>query len=291
MISGSLLLSREESVINTYKRIPRILIDLILFSLLYFWSDAIKQGYEFSVLHTMKNILQVNYWHLWYLYAYITFLISLPILRKLIKGLDLSALKYMVVTITLIMGIISIIESFAAISIYQYIEPSWMTNYVFIYPVVGYMLDHKVNVENIKVIDIAKMWFLNIICYIVSEVCQYNFLLIQPDSRSETFLNLFLLINSIVLFITVKYILERVELGKVLCKFITESGSCTFGIYLFHVWFLRDIPFLKNMWMCIEQDTIIGRYFGIYISCILVFCICGVITCFLRRVPLIKEFF
>lgn len=44
MISGSLLLNKDESLRDTYKRLPRIIIDVLLFSLLYFWIGAKSAG-------------------------------------------------------------------------------------------------------------------------------------------------------------------------------------------------------------------------------------------------------
>ena len=107
----------------------------------------------------------------------------------------------------------------------------------------------------------------------------------------ETFLNLFVAINAIVVFITVKYIFEIIVLDTRMKKWIIEIGKCTFGVYLIHVWILRDIPFFKTIWFSIEQNTIIGRYFGIYLSCVLCFVICTIIIYFLRKLPLVRELF
>ena len=108
MMSGALLLGREESL----SRIIRILVDLIVFSLLYFWIDTKLVGQEFSLSSTLKMMISSNYWHLWYLYAYIVFVISLPVLRKLVKGMDESGAKYLFVLAFVYMAVYPILKVF-----------------------------------------------------------------------------------------------------------------------------------------------------------------------------------
>lgn len=44
MISGSVLLRKKETMIETYKRIPKFLADLIVFSLVYFFAESLISG-------------------------------------------------------------------------------------------------------------------------------------------------------------------------------------------------------------------------------------------------------
>lgn len=91
MISGSLLLRKNENIKNTYKRIPKILIDLVFFSFLYFGFDTWSSSGTISSLEILKNMATSNYWHLWYLYAYFALIITLPILREMVKGLQVKS--------------------------------------------------------------------------------------------------------------------------------------------------------------------------------------------------------
>lgn len=74
MISGALLLRKEETICATYRRIPRIFTDLVLFSLLYYWTDAISWGNSFyPILSTVfaeigKCTFGVYLLHIWVLW-------------------------------------------------------------------------------------------------------------------------------------------------------------------------------------------------------------------------------
>ena len=110
MISGMMLISRTETIKETYRRIPRILVDLVLFQLLYFRTDALSSGAAYSLRDMALSLIQKNYWHLWYLYAYIAFLITLPIVRKLVTGLDVRISVYMLAVAVFVKGFIPVIE-------------------------------------------------------------------------------------------------------------------------------------------------------------------------------------
>lgn len=87
MISGALLLKKDEPLKDTFKRIFKIVLDLVIFTTIYMWYDAYLAGKTLNILQVLKLIVTSNYLHLWYLYSYIGFLLSLPLFRKLIKGL------------------------------------------------------------------------------------------------------------------------------------------------------------------------------------------------------------
>ena len=72
---------------------------------------------------------------------------------------------------------------------------------------------------------------------------------------------------------------------------MVETGKCTFGIYLLHIWFLWKIPFLYDFWIKIEHSQIFGSYAGVFVSCILTFVTAGTVTYLFRRVPGIKKLF
>ena len=78
---------------------------------------------------------------------------------------------------------------------------------------------------------------------------------------------------------------------SVISRMISKFGKCTFGIYLLHILLLWRIqPFYR---FCIKyfETGKVGNEFGIYLSCICVFAIAGVVTCIFQKIPLIKRLF
>lgn len=91
MIAGALLLNRQEESIKKLwiHRILHILSLLFLWSLFYYLV-AVYQGSEtFSLTHFLGKLYYKNWnFSYWYLYAYVAFLISLPLLRRLAQNLN-----------------------------------------------------------------------------------------------------------------------------------------------------------------------------------------------------------
>ena len=88
MISGALLLQREESIETLYKkRIAKFIIVLILISFVYFWHQG-RLVAAFNLKESLTEIYRSNVAvGLWYLYSYIGILVMLPLLRVLARGM------------------------------------------------------------------------------------------------------------------------------------------------------------------------------------------------------------
>lgn len=287
MLSGSMLLFKEESIRQTYKRIPRIVLDLLLFSILYYLIDCYFAKSSFNIIDVLINISKTSYWHLWYLYAYIGYIITLPFLRKMVKGLDVKSSIYILSVASILMGIIPIYETFVQ-PLYEKLKPSWMISNIFIYPVAGYILDRIFDIKKVKPKHLIIMWISSLFCLFISGICEHHFLALHKGSTLETFLSNFSLIYASTIFITLKYIMTKVQFKYKLKAIIVEMGKCTLGIYLLHLIFLEKIPFLTKLWGKIE---LLRWNLGVFISCLLVFIICFVITYLLRKIPLIRKLF
>lgn len=99
MVSGSLLLQKEESISAIYKkRISRIAIVLLSFSAFYYMMQTVRGKRSiFSPVDFVKNLLAGNIQEsLWFLYLYLGILILLPILRKLAVGLTEKEFLYFI---------------------------------------------------------------------------------------------------------------------------------------------------------------------------------------------------
>lgn len=295
MISGALLIDKEESWKSTFRRMIRIGIDLIVFSLLYF-------GIDFLILENpdpLTKMIGSNYWHLWYLYTYLAFLLALPVMRKLALGLDERTSWYLLILAGIFMAFFPVLSEFLPTGLNENLNIPWITSNIFIYPMAGYILAKKIPKEFFTWKRIGLLWLLNLCCFILGEVIEYQFLLRTPEQVGdmsgryfdERFLINFCLVNAVTLFVTIRFLMKRASLPGLLQRLIQEAGKDTFGIYLLHIWFLWKIPFLYGIWMRIEHTGVFGYHFGILISCLLTFVLAGLLTAVLRRIPLIKKLF
>ena len=296
MMSGALLIKKEEPFQKTLLRIPRILIDLIVFTFLYSIVDAHILGYPFSVVSTVQTMVGTNYWHLWYLYAYIVFVISLPVLRKMASGLDETSSKYLFWLAFFFMGIYPMLEALSPVGINNELKITWVTANIFIYPMLGYALENKIPKEYFSKPRLIRLWIFNLACFAVSETAQYLFMKknVGVDNGGyfdEKYLISFCVVNAVAIFATVRYFTDHVVLSEKVTAVLAEIGKDTFGIYLLHIWFLWKIPALYQIYNKVETAGAFGYHFGILISCVIAFVCAGVVTSVLRRIPVVKKLF
>ena len=113
MISGALLLPREPDPLPVLfgKRIKRQVVVLLVISLIY---ELIRVHQDPGTVFSVKEYLKRTYssgtgFHLWFIYFYIAFLISLPFLQGIASGLKVHYYNYMVL-ICLIFNTVTITD-------------------------------------------------------------------------------------------------------------------------------------------------------------------------------------
>lgn len=100
IVSGALLLNKDEADSVVWKkRIPRMLAVLVIFSALqYFFRIYNGRITNPSLVDFIKRLLSNNIQQTyWFLYAYIAFLIILPIMRRMVKSMTLKDLLFLVI--------------------------------------------------------------------------------------------------------------------------------------------------------------------------------------------------
>lgn len=238
-ISGALLLPKEESIKEVYrKRVLRIFIVLVLISLVY---DVYNYRADLSVL-SVKQFLYLLYsydhhYHLWYLYTFLAFLMLLPFLRKMVKGMENVHFLYIAGIAVVFKEIVPILE-WALSNDYWKLNPKFNISgfvcNIILFPCIGYYIENRMDIKRVKGQHIALLWIVNVITIIVSCI-----LVEKTSAMSELydgrFRSTFDMINMITVYITGKYVFDRHSASVGLSRIIESFGDCTFGIYLIHV--------------------------------------------------------
>lgn len=299
-ISGALLLGRETKSLKDLwrKKILRIVIVLILVSLVYYLIDLAKykSGFDFGYFMERLYAKTLKY-HLWYLYAYIAFLISLPFLQSLVKSMKKKHFIYMVGIAVFFGAVIPVLEylfSKGTVTMNANMRVSWLISTIVLYPCIGYFLDKYVTVTK-KTLLWA--WAVNLVGIIISMVM--TFIKGQntggqfPIASSQTFHSTFALLNCIAIFMMVKYICENRDKVKkkkpkiMMKKLVLSLGECTFGIYLVHLIFLKS-EMCDNMFR--GMATIgINKIVIAVVVCLWVLCLSYIVTVVLRKIPVIRR--
>lgn len=296
-ISGALLLNREDEPLKRLwkDKILKFAVILIAISFL----TAVGLIFFSSKEHTLQSCLRRFYSsnlsaQLWYLYAYLAFLMSLPFLRALVKNLK-DKYFYYLIGLVLIFQTIPVLEYFIwqqKFTLNGNLRPYWMMSNIVIYPCVGYFLEHRIKIEKARKWLIL-LWVINILTIALSAiVTNYRCTLLNDfsEGKSQLFYNNFVLINCITIFITIKYLVEKIFITENLSNIILWLGSGTFGVYLFHIIFQNTFIFRK---LLILLKNSVGVHINFmlanwsYVLCLMIFCF--VFTGILQKIPIIRK--
>ncbi len=294
-ISGAIMLNREDELLSTLwkKRILRMVLILVVISILYYISPT----YPSLEAKSIRNFLHLFYsngvdGHLWYLYAYISFLISLPFLRAMVRNLEGKYYYYMIGIVLFIVGVLPVIEYLlwqGDCTLNWHSTVAWLNINIVFYPILGYFLQNKLDIVKLKKI-IPLLWVFNIAGILISSYMTYYKGVVTGGfsaAESQTFHGNFAVLNIICIFVTVKYIFVYIRLPHWMEALISSVGECTFGIYLLHILVLR-IPFMEKILTFLIRNGV-NSMIAVFIQCFCIMLISYFITLVLKRVPVLKK--
>ena len=290
MISGALLLPKEESIKELFqKRVLRIVIALIgchFVHYIYFLGRKITLfsfSHFFERVYTGKGVLA-----LWFLYAYLAFLIILPFLRKLIKSMKEKEYHYMII-LFLIMQIIYVVEYCLWKGEMSYNESFslFVTSTIVFYPILGYYIENC----QIKTTDvqrrIKRLVCFSIIAFIITSLLtQYRCYIIGEwqENSSQKFFECFIFVPAATVYLASKHFFETHSVHKVIKQGIEIAGTCSFGVYLFE--YIYRVTTEKIFYY-------LSSFLPVLVACLLwIFCACIlgiIITYILKHIPIVKK--
>lgn len=236
MISGALLLGRNESLKVLFtKRILRMVLVLILVSIPYYiWRtpDAVPSvvGY-FRTLITGAATTS-----LWYLYAYIGFLLMLPFLRAVAAHLKKREYLYLLIAHIVFTVLFTVFDNFIFenghnkdFSIAVILE----TN--IFYPLMGYYIENVMDSSKFRKKNYWIAGVLSLISVFVTigiSMLYYNLHGETLDIEAyQTFFEILLCVPAISLFFIMKGVVH-VKAGSAWYRILSWVGGTVFGVYL-----------------------------------------------------------
>lgn len=289
MISGALILNKDYSFKEIFYKVIRILIALLSASLFYYIAKTIEFNFNqfnlidfFKITYSSKVVIP-----LWYLYAYMAFLIMVPFLRILVKHMDNNYYKYL-----LCLGIVfgvgrGLIAAFTGQWSNSDFSILFLESTIY-YPLLGYFIENVIDMKKIKknkVLVLVIILFISVFASVI-----FNYYQIQKTNNllDQSFLSTFNYIHATIIYFIVKYISVKIlnfSNHKLFSNIICTIGTCTFGIYL-----LEDALRSKIYWKVLSKilpivNGMVASLFSI-ICCIIV----GVfIVLILKKIPYIKK--
>ncbi len=290
-ISGALLLGREPEPLARLwrRRIAPMLIMLVGISALYYVAYMVVYGnVNFGIADFIESLCTNNIAApLWFLYAYISYLIVLPFLQSMTKSLKYEHYYYFMAIAAVFNGIIPAIEYLATngASLYNNMfNQYFMVANLLLYPCIGYFIQNKFEITVKKLIVSWGVNALTIAFTCFMTFCSYKNNGTLPELDMNVFYNSFSFINMICVFMTIKYIFMRIKCKKIE-NFIYLLGGCVFGIYIFHPALLRMRSFVLKDLMAIGMNDL----FAILLVCFCVLMITFGFILLLRKIPFMNR--
>ena len=261
IISGALMLGKKQEGFRDLfqKRILKYLFILISISIVYGLSNHILKGTHYTAETFFKSLYSSNIkYHLWYIYAYIAFLILVPLLQSFCNGMQNRHFIYLIL-MHLSFRMISVIDYLFwkdALSLESHLIATLPINIVLL-PMIGYYIENRVDITNVGK-KLLILWTTNIVLIALS--CYMTYIRgidrgIFSEADSQRYFSYFTFMNCITVFLTIKYIFNRVQLKENLRRTIVLISGCCFGIYLIHIMF-QDLPIRMRIMKTIQEQAI-----------------------------------
>lgn len=228
MISGVTLLGRDESFKDLFfKRILRMLIVIPLFSMVQYIAMILMKGeMSFDMMYYLQRLFEGNMTEqYWYLYAYLAFLIALPVLRPLAQNMSEQGCRYMMVIAIAWSYIPKLLKTFTIFNVSGSIDFFFDGQLIF-YPLIGYFIGRKLSEDKLH-----KTYFYVLILSFVIALNMGLELLAHKVSGEWGLYNLSVMPITILIFVIIRILGARISSDKI-GMVIAYLGSLSFGIYL-----------------------------------------------------------
>lgn len=285
MISGYLLLGRQDSWSIAWKRIFRILVVLIFSAAAY----AVFHGLTLEprltpeeMLHTFLRFYYIPPSNaLWYLYAYLGILIMMPFLQKMEKTMTKTDYRVLFCLSAVFTGTIPMLYHF---------HNSILITGEFALPLMSNTIAMLFAGRYFSRFGVKKTWLgfliaaaVLIASVLLSTALTYREYYIYLGIEYLYFDNREFLPNMLAT-LSLFYLATFVTLPEKLEKAVTYVGSCTFGIYL-----LGDMVLDSSMpFYALLQDTI-HPLIAMVLYEIFIFAVCFVVIALVRKIPGMKK--
>ena len=285
MISGYLLLPRSESLSDFYlKRMPRILIPFVVWSLIYLgWFCGNHPNTCTPSLAWNLLLVQGTYYHLWFLYSLVNIYLVLPLLRLMIRpDLDKKYLWYLVGLWLIFQPVLALAHRFWNFSIK--LSPPLTTGFVG-YFFLGYLLG-EVGLSRIRLIVCVVVWVISALITIVGTYI-FTYQAGQFSGFFYDFVSLNVIFASGAVFLLMRWLSE----AKVFTSATSQARMRTFaigafGIYLVHI---LVIEVLSGWIPSLHINSFMGNpVWTVPLVSILVFALSFIVVRVLQRIPVLK---
>ena len=289
MISGALLLPKKESLKELFqKRILRMGLVLLVFSGIQYVLLLLEGRAALSGKVVAQVILQdgmiPSYW---FLYAYIAYLLILPILRKVAEVMSKQDYIYLFALMLLVEGFLPMVLNLAGIGGTNYFFSIPFLNQIIIYPLLGHYKEYFVAEHhyNKKTNIIVGLCMAVVVLFFIA-MTQWRGLPYEEFTTYDKGLYTcsFTMLLDVGIYYFVKYFDLKKQHSIKYNQMLHSMGECAFGIYLIEQPIRERSSFIYD-----GLSPVIGRFPACIVWVICIFIVAYSIVAILRRIPGVRK--
>ena len=159
---------------------------------------------------------------------------------------------------------------------------------VMFYPLIGFYIDHKVDMEKMTGKKVALMMLAGFVGIVISNTCTYYQGTHSPNGFTQDYVQLFDYLTTICVFVLIKYTAVKFNDFSGIprfCRIVTLIGELTFGIYLMD-------PIWKKLFYRQFEAVLEPSMITILVSvlwCLTSMCLGGIVTFALKKIPVFRK--
>lgn len=284
MISGALLIGKDHDDEKNYiKRIKKLVITLLSWTIIYYVWDIFIMGYNKPLIATLfrTSFVPIKA-HLWFMYALISIYLILPFVRKIFKNTNSNEDKLFIYLWIFFTGIVYVLRLLIGAIGFNvqilYPVPLVQGTYYLGYFVLGHIIYKYLSKIRFNKNQLLSIFSINIfIVFIITFTA--SIITNKYYEALFAYRSIFYILSSssiMILLLKNKYILKR----KVI-KFIDYIAPYSFGIYLSHVIFLNIFNRIGITWL--------NSIFGIPLFSIIIFILSYMLVYLIKKIKYLKE--
>ena len=290
MISGALLLPKEESLGDLLKkRVLRYALVLALFSLVAYLLDLQKSGQSFSLYFFVTRLYAFRFVDsYWFLYGYLGYLLTLPLLRRMARGMNDREFLYLFALGLVFQGMDLVTAFLFREELYA--EPSFTLvaiNYTVFYPLLGYYLEHRLPARCLEKKRVWLSFAVALLALIAMAAATEVYCRRYEDwstAGGEMFFWRLSFLVAGAMYRQAKPLSPPLSARGLPARVLSLLGSCSFGVYLIQHWLLM---------LSGDLTAKLAQALGVYPAALcqaLAVCLVGTgITFLLKQIPGIKK--
>ncbi len=290
MISGALLLPKEESLGDLLKkRVFRYALVLALFSLPAYLLNLHESGQSFSLYFFITRLYAYRFVDsYWFLYGYLGYLLTLPLLRRMARGMRDREFLYLFALGLVFQGMDLVTTFLFREELYA--EPSFTLvaiNYTVFYPLLGYYLEHRLPARFLEKKGLLLSFAVAVLALAAMVAATEVYCSRYGDwstTGGEMFFWRLSFLVAGAMYLQAKALFPQLPARRFSARVLCLLGSCSFGVYLLQHWLLL---------LSKDLTSNLAGSLGVYPAALcqaLAVCLVGTgITFLLKQIPGLKK--